>query len=105
MKVLPGIYQWRVKSRIFRWYGELKHLEARIAEGGNPAPVASEYLKRLDEIERGVDRTRVPTGFADYLYNLRSHIQLVRSRIQQLGRESPGEPRQTPPDASSEAAV
>lgn len=24
LKILPAVFQWRVKSRVFRWYGELK---------------------------------------------------------------------------------
>jgi TRAP-type uncharacterized transport system substrate-binding protein len=97
VRFLPGIYQWRMKSRIFRWYGALKSLEANIGDRGDPA-LANEYLRRLDEIEHGVTRTRVPTGFADSLYDLRGHIEMVRGRIEQLAREPH---RETLPEASS----
>ena len=38
-------------------------------------------LARLDEIEKGVAQTKVPLTYWDYVYTLRSHIELVRAHI------------------------
>jgi len=80
IKILPALMQWRVRSRVFRWYGEIKFLEAQLLNDPDPAR-APEILARLDEIERGVARTSVPRAYADYSYNLRMHIDMVRNRI------------------------
>jgi TRAP transporter TAXI family solute receptor len=80
VKLAPTIYRWRVHSRIVRWYGELRSLETDIAHRPDAATVA-EDLKRLDEIERGVNATRVPTGFAHDFYDLCDHVAMVRSRL------------------------
>jgi hypothetical protein len=46
-----------------------------------------EMLKRLDDIERGVNNMKMPLAFADQFYVLREHIRFVRD---QLSSERPG---------------
>jgi len=40
-----------------------------------------QMLKRLDEIEKGVNTMKVPLAFADQFYVLREHIRFVRDRL------------------------
>lgn len=82
-KVVPPLYVWRIKSRIYRWYGQLRTIEQELEEGGAEAreQVCAELLKRLDEIEVRVNRMSIPLAFADNLYGLRSHINFVRQRV------------------------
>jgi hypothetical protein len=82
-KVLPALIEWRNRSRLFRWYRDLKSLESQVAHDANPAEIAG-YFARLDDIEEGVNNTRVPSNYADHVYNLRIHIDLVRSRLHKL---------------------
>ncbi|MEK8053125.1 TAXI family TRAP transporter solute-binding subunit [Ideonella sp. DXS22W] len=77
-RVLPPLYDFRIRSRVFRWYARLRAVEA--AQGRRPA---AELLAELDEIERRVSDVTVPLSHTDALYALRSHIQLVRRRLQQ----------------------
>jgi hypothetical protein len=44
-----------------------------------------ELLARLAAIEEGVGRTRVPLLYSDMAYNLKLHIDLVRTKLQRLG--------------------
>ena len=80
MRLASAIYRWRVRSRIVRWYGELHSLEVDIAGRANAA-ILTDDLERLDEIERGVNSTRVPTGFSHEFYDLCGHVAMVRSRL------------------------
>lgn len=80
LRVLPPLYRWRIRSRISRWYGALLELEHSLLVEQAPAERA-ELLKRLDEIERAVNRMKVPKSFGDQFYVLRQHINLVRDRI------------------------
>jgi TRAP transporter TAXI family solute receptor len=91
LKILPAVFQWRVKSRVFRWYGELKFLESEVATATD-ASRADEFMDRLDAIERGVNSTPVPTSYADYAYNLRTHIDVVRRHIERVCTEFEDEP-------------
>jgi len=80
----PVVYAWRIKSRIYRWYGRLKHLEYELDLAGSQLNKA-DALVRLDDIERGVSAIRTPLAFSENLYNLRSHIELVRQRLMKAG--------------------
>jgi TRAP-type uncharacterized transport system substrate-binding protein len=88
IKFAPTLYGWRVRSRIYRRYGELKFLEAEVARDPQ-GQTRAEWLSRLDAIENDVNHIPTPLAFADMLYTLRSHIDLVRGTVQ----------RQTPKDA------
>jgi len=45
-------------------------------------------LKRLDEIEKGVNNMKVPLVFADQFYVLREHIRFVRDSLSPHGDSS-----------------
>ncbi|MBS4099384.1 MAG: TAXI family TRAP transporter solute-binding subunit [Sulfuricella sp.] len=81
LKAIPALYQWRVTSRIYRWYGELSLLENEIREKYE-APRHAEYLARLDAMESRANNRPVPVAYAHYLYTLREHIQLVRQSLE-----------------------
>ena len=79
-RVIPWLYTWRVRSRIYRWYGDLIALER--SAGAKAAPQEREnLLKRLDEVEIEVNKIKTPLAFADEFYILREHIGLVRARL------------------------
>ncbi len=79
-KFAPQIYGWRVKSRIYRRYGELKFLENEI--NGDPGRHSrAEWIEKLERIEADASRIRTPLTFSDMLYTLRGHIDLVRDMI------------------------
>ena len=77
-RVVPPLYQLRVRSRVFRWYGHLRQIEDDM-EAGRATP--DELRERLARLERRVEKVSVPLSYADELYALRNHIQLVRRRV------------------------
>ena len=76
----PQIYGWRVRSRIYRRYGELKFLENEVNEEPG-RHTRAEWLRKLDAIETDASGIRTPLTFSDMLYTLRGHIDLVRDMI------------------------
>jgi TRAP-type uncharacterized transport system substrate-binding protein len=76
-RVLPPLYEFRIRRRVFRWYAQLRAVED--ARGKRPA---ADLLADLADIEQRVDGVSVPLSYADELYSLRSHIDLVRQRVQ-----------------------
>lgn len=80
LKVVPALYSWRVRSRIYRWYGRLIALERGILEQTSPGD-RQELLVRLDDIEAGVNRMKTPLAYANQFYVLREHIRFVRERL------------------------
>ena len=75
-RMVPPLYEFRIRSRVFRWYGQLRNVEDAI--GKRPA---NELLRELAEIESHVEHVTVPLSYADELYALRSHIQMVGHRL------------------------
>jgi TRAP transporter TAXI family solute receptor len=80
INLLPQILRWRVRSRIFRWYGELALLE-RDVRTRSGAPPIERWLADLDRIERAVEGIRTPASYASEAYTLREHVGLVRRAI------------------------
>ena len=76
LKVAPAIYAWRVRSKVFRCYGELKFLEDDLKNHFDPAKLNS-YRERLDALDEEASRLQVPLGFTDLVYTLREHVNLV----------------------------
>ncbi len=81
VRLTPTVYAWRIRSRIYRWYGKLKVLEIDIQSAKGPGEIRT-LTERLDAIEQSVSRIPTPLAFSEYLYNLRSHIDLVRARLE-----------------------
>ena len=78
-RVVPPLYAFRVRSRIFRWYAQLRNLEARAECSEDTAPL----LDELNEMDRHAEKIVVPLSYTDELYALRNNIQLVRKKLQQ----------------------
>lgn len=83
MRIAPAFYSWRVRSRIFRWYGELHAIEARARDADLGADARRQDVARLDEIERVVAAQQTPLAFHHEAHLLRAHIALVRERVAQ----------------------
>lgn len=76
-KLLPPVYNWRMQSRVNRWYKELAALDDQLSAGS----VSKEDARvRLDAIEHAVERVSVPPGFAASAYTLRLHIDYLRHK-------------------------
>jgi TRAP-type uncharacterized transport system substrate-binding protein len=82
---LPQLVRWRVRSRIYRWYGELKLLE-RDVERRTGTPPVERWLADLDRIQRAAEHIKTPASFASESYTLREHIGLVRRAILEKAR-------------------
>ncbi len=77
---LPQVLRWRMRSRIYRWYGELKLLEVDV-EARTGAPPIEKWLADLDRIEQAAEHIKTPASFASESYTLREHIDLVRRAV------------------------
>ena len=80
LRLMPALYGWEMRLRIFRLYRELrtleKDLETRSGEQG-----IGDLNEWLGRIEEKANRLRVPLFYSNQLYTLRMHITLVRERL------------------------
>ena len=83
LKIAPSVYNWRIRSKIFRSYGDLKFLENELRQKYDPAR-HDEYLARLDRIEDEAYTRSIPLAFSDLFYTLREHINFVRKELVRL---------------------
>jgi len=82
-KLMPLIYRWRMRSRIYRWYSKLRAVDPeRHKEEGTER--LQEYLVELEGIEKKVSNISVPLSFSEELYHLRMHIEMLRSKLRQM---------------------
>jgi TRAP-type uncharacterized transport system substrate-binding protein len=80
LRIIPMLYQWRVKLRIYRSYRALLTLEKEMFSHTS-SQKREELLKRLDHIEGEVNKMKVPASSADQFYALRGHIDFVHDRL------------------------
>src|SRR5215470_15484203 len=83
MRLLPRFYDWLMRSKILRMYGELRLLEGEMANarGRERKLHVNEMIVRLDRLEEQANHARVPVAYASMLYNLRDHIDMVRKAL------------------------
>lgn len=77
-RLVPPLYAFRIRSRIFRWYRNLRQIES---DAGLREKTPSELIAALDKLEARVAGITVPLSYNDELYSLRTHIDLVRERL------------------------
>jgi TRAP-type uncharacterized transport system substrate-binding protein len=95
VRVLPPLYAWQVRRRIYRWYGELMFIEnemRRTLTSGEKR----DFGDRLDWIEREVNRLKMPLAFANQLYLLRQHIDFVQHKLEHAVPEAATDTGQAP---------
>jgi TRAP-type uncharacterized transport system substrate-binding protein len=85
-RIVPPLYAFRIRSRVFRWYAQLRAIEER---GAEEPEQASELVGELDALEQRVVQVMVPLSYADELYALRGNIALVRRKLAGLQTAAP----------------
>jgi hypothetical protein len=79
-RIVPPLYQFRIRSRVFRWYGQLREIENRLQAEPRQA---AEVVRELDALDERVGRITVPLAYADELYALRNNIDVVRRKARE----------------------
>ena len=85
-RVIPPLYQFRIRSRVFRWYRQLRDIEEALRTQSTPR---AELLDELNKLDAKAQHVTVPLSYADQLYALRSYIQLVRERLSAATEAAP----------------
>lgn len=81
MRIVPAIYSWRVRSKIFRWYGQVQEIEQRAVDGRHDEHEKRFEADRLAAIEASVNRLKIPLAFYHEVHLLRAHIDMVRRHL------------------------
>ncbi len=77
-RIVPPLYAWRVRRRVFRWYALLREVEERFEAGSEST---DQLLERLAHLDARINRVAVPLSYVDELYALRNNVHAVRKRV------------------------
>ncbi|MEM1098882.1 MAG: TAXI family TRAP transporter solute-binding subunit [Planctomycetota bacterium] len=83
VRAAPPLLRWRVRSRIYRWYRELRVIDNELSRPDLPEARLSADLDQLRDLDNEVAETDVPLSYMEEFYNLRLHIAYMRQRVEQ----------------------
>jgi len=78
-RLLPALYNWLMRSRIARLYGELKFLENEISANGGAD--SRDLTVRLNKLEKEANDLKVPIAYVTMMYLLREQVAIVREQL------------------------
>jgi uncharacterized protein len=79
-KILPPVYRWRTRRKIYRWYGQVQAADVALCQP-QPAEALDRLLAELDRVEHQVRQIPIPPAHSESHFHLRAHIDLVRAKI------------------------
>jgi TRAP-type uncharacterized transport system substrate-binding protein len=88
MRFFPRIYDWAMRRKVLRMYGELRLLEDELARARAAGGDTRELVLRLDRLEQQANHVRVPNTYASMIYILRDHIDQVRAGLRRYTRQA-----------------
>lgn len=84
VKILPPLYRWRIRSKIYRWYKELQEVDDIMHEQQLSAKKIETLQNNLLQIQNEVNKVQTPLSYADQVYNLLIHIDLVKKNLSSI---------------------
>lgn len=89
-RIVPRLFEFKEKNRLYRRYGALLEMERDITSRRLNATEIAEATARLDKIEHDVSHMKFALDFSDRVYTLRQHVDYVRRQLQ--AHQAQGEP-------------
>ncbi len=86
-RAAPLLYQWRIRSKIYRWYTAVREIDAKVQEA-TIASSAESVANRLRALEREVASVSIPLAYTGELYHLRLHIRLLQEKLDTLAERT-----------------
>ena len=80
-RIVPPLVELRVRSRVFRWYANLRAVEQALEHAAPDAAELRRLHAELDRLDTQTEHIGVPLSYTNELYDLRAHIHLVRKRV------------------------
>jgi hypothetical protein len=80
-RIAPPLYQWRVRSRVYRWYAAVRDIDLAIS---SEQPDVASLRGRLHALESDVASVSVPLAYTGEQYHLRLHIHLLQEELDRL---------------------
>ncbi len=89
IRLMPPLFRWRVQRRIHNRYKRVRQIEEKLGPAA-AQPDVEAGREELLAMEKDLATLKLPTSFAEQLYNLRTHVSYVRNRFDAwLARPAP----------------
>ena len=83
LRAAPPIVRWQTRRKIYMWYAELRKIDQRTISGMSQEE-ATKALEHLNRLEQRIARVGVPLSYMEEYYNMRVHLNLVRTRVNSI---------------------
>ncbi|MEQ8765935.1 MAG: TAXI family TRAP transporter solute-binding subunit [Planctomycetota bacterium] len=80
IKILPPMYRWRIRRRVYRWYDDLRRADLMLEEAKTADDLAP-ARQGLAQIEDEILQVDVPPSYCDELFDFRLHLRLIKNRL------------------------
>ena len=84
-RIAPPLYQWRVRSRVYRWYAAVRDIDLAIS---SERPDVASLRGRLQALESDVASVSVPLAYTGEQYHLRLHLHLLQEELDRRERRA-----------------
>jgi len=90
------VYRWRIRSKIYRWYGLVRDIdrqadelsESKTVEPRKRLEMIEEEIKRFKMVQKELnDQVSVPLSYMGEFYTLRLHLLLISNRLKESRAE------------------
>jgi uncharacterized protein len=80
-KGIVPLYQWGIRSKIFRWYSILREVDQEIDILTDLATIDKEIQRMKTLQQEIIEQVSVPLSYMGEFYSLRLHIRMVLNRL------------------------
>jgi TRAP transporter TAXI family solute receptor len=95
IRTMPVVLRWRVQRRIFHRYKQVRRIEEKLHPNSPPEELKAGH-EELVAMDKSLATMKIPISFVEELYNLRTNVTYVRSRIETWLLRSSSDPTATP---------
>jgi TRAP-type uncharacterized transport system substrate-binding protein len=90
LRSAPALYNWRMRRRIWRYYDELRTIEAESRETHDPAALEA-LAERIETVDSKLAALDLPVSFRDNAFTARIHADFLRRQLEtRRGRPAAG---------------
>jgi len=80
LRTLPGLYQWSIRNRVFRYYVRIREIDEEAANTDD-SDTLNTLKDELADLDREIAELKLPLTYRGYAYDARMHIDLLRKKI------------------------
>ncbi len=80
-RVLPPAYRWTIRKKVYRWYDDVQAIDLSARENTDAQNIQA-CINALAKVESDATCVEIPLSYANELFALRQHIDLVHQRLQ-----------------------